>query len=128
MLYDVGEYGGGGGVYQRGVLQKGGGGDGQSLFERGTAIQVSLGAWQHPPAAIAMDGDGRGRRVDCRYGELYGNYRGDLWKSGGFRDNGREQYGRGNGALHRYNRDIVSFPVNFNNENLYPKGGENPYK
>ena len=31
-------------------------------------------------------------------------------------------------SLRRYNRDIVSFPVNFNNENLYPKGGENPYK
>ena len=52
----------------------------------------------------------------------------DAWKSGGLRHYGREQHGLRYGALHRYNRDIVSFPVNFNNENLYPKGGESPYK
>ncbi len=51
-----------------------------------------------PPAAVAVDGYGRGRVLDCRRGRRHKDSKRHDGQGGRLRRNRRKQYGRGNGA------------------------------
>lgn len=98
LFDDVGEPRAGGGPHRRGILQTHRRRDGEPFFLGGTAVPVSSGTRQHPSAAVAVDGDGRGRRGRRGRGKRYRRHGRDVRESGGFRDHGRKQHGRGDGA------------------------------
>ena len=98
LFDDGGESCGGGGVRQRGVLPQRRRGDGKPLRFRRTAVPLSARTRHDPPAAVAVDGHGRGRVARRGGGRGDPHHLGNAWEGGGFRRDGREQHGRGNGA------------------------------